>query len=211
MNPLEDVSSSSDLNFALRSDLRPGDLGTLVSLHGAIYARECGFDSTFEAHIARHLGEFAQERTDCDRLWIAERQGCLVGSIAVVGCSGRDSQLCWLLVEPSARSVGLGRRLLQTAVAFCCRCRYEYVFLKSFSVLTAASQLFQSIGFQKVEQRPSECWGVAVIEEWYALHPFGQRHASQTELASSGTRKLSSGNRLSGIPIKNRGRDESRQ
>lgn len=196
MNPLKDISSVSDMNFALRSDLRPGDLGALVSLHGTIYARECGFDSTFEAHVARHLGEFVHERTECDRLWIAERQGCLVGSIAVVGRSGRDSQLCWLLVEPSARSLGLGRRLLQAAVEFCRRCRYEYVYLKSFNVLTAASRLFRSIGFQKVEERPSECWGVAVIEEWYALHPFGRRHALPTELARSGTRSLSSENHL---------------
>lgn len=173
MIPLEDVPSDSDVTFTLRSDLRPGDLGTLVSLHGSVYARECGFDSTFEAHVARLLGEFIHERTDRDRLWIVERERHLVGSIAVVGRSGRDSQLCWLLVEPSARSLGLGRRLLHAAIEFCRRCRYEYVFLQSFSVLTAASRLFRSIGFEKVEERPSERWGVPVIEEWYALHPFG--------------------------------------
>jgi ribosomal protein S18 acetylase RimI-like enzyme len=185
MNSRKDLSSDSDATFALRNDPRPGDLGAVISLHGTVYARECGFDSTFEVHVARLLAEFVHERTDRDGLWIAGRDGGLVGSIAVVGRSGRDAQLCWLLVEPSARSLGLGRRLLDAAVAFCRRCEYEYVFLRSFRVLTAASYLFRSIGFEKVAERPSECWGVAMIEECYALHPFGRRHPSPGALAST--------------------------
>ena len=185
MNLLEDLPSDSGVTFELRSDLRPGDLGALVALHGTVYARECGFDSTFEAHIARHLGEFVQARTDCDQLWIAEWEGRLAGSIAIVSHSERDAQLCWLLVDPPARSMGLGKRLLHEAVAFCRRCSYEYVFLRSFSGLTIASRLFQSVGFEKVEERPSERWGVVVVAEWYVLHPFRRRHPSPNELASS--------------------------
>ena len=185
MNPLESPSSDSATAFALRHDLRPGDLGALVSLHGTVYARECGFGSTFEAHVARLLGEFVHSRTYSDQLWIAEWEGRLAGSIAVVSHSERDAQLCWLLVDPSARSVGLGKRVLHEAVAFCRRCRYEYVFLRSFCSLAAASHLFRSVGFEKVEEKPCERWGVAVIEEWYVLHPFGRRYPSPTELASS--------------------------
>jgi GNAT superfamily N-acetyltransferase len=99
--------------------------------------------------------------------------------------SERDAQLCWLLVDPPARSVGLGKRQIHEAVAFCRRYRYEYVFLRSFSGLAIASRLFQSVGFEKVEQRPSERWGVVVVEEWYVLHPFGRRYPSRTELANS--------------------------
>jgi ribosomal protein S18 acetylase RimI-like enzyme len=183
MNSLKDLPSDSDVTFALRNDLRPGDLGALISLHGTVYAREFGFDSTFEAHVARLLGEFVHERTDHDGFWIAERGVCLVGSIAVVGRSGRDCELCWLLVEPSARSLGLGRRLLHAAVEFCRGCRYEYVSLRSFRVLTAASHLFRSVGFEKVAEKPRERWGVAVVEECYALHPFGRRHPSPGALA----------------------------
>ena len=185
MSTLRDPPPESATAFAVRHDLRPGDIGALVSLHGTAYARECGFDSTFEAHIARHLGEFVQARTDCDQLWIAEWEGRLAGSIAIVSHSERDAQLCWLLVDPPARSVGLGKRLLQEAVAFC-RCRkYEYVFLRSFRVLAAASRLFRLVGFEKVQERPSERWGVVVVAEWYVLHPFRRRHPSPNELASS--------------------------
>jgi ribosomal protein S18 acetylase RimI-like enzyme len=185
MNTLEDPLSDSATAFALRHDLRPGDLGALVSLHGTAYARECGFDSTFEAHVARLLGEFVPARTERDRLWIAERGGRLAGSIAIVSHSEKDAQLRWLLVDPSSRSLGLGRRLLHEAVAFCRRCEYEYVFLRTIRVLTAASHLFRSVGFGKVGERPGERWGVAVVEEWYVLHPLGRRHPSPGELAGS--------------------------
>jgi N-acetylglutamate synthase-like GNAT family acetyltransferase len=166
--------------FVLRNDLRPGDLGTLVSLHGTIYARECGFDSTFEAHVARHLAELVHAQTERDRLWVADWQGSLAGSIAIASHTEKDAQLCWLLVHPSARFLGLGRRLLHEAVAFCHQYGYEYVFLRTISALTAAAHLFRSVGFEKVRERPGERWGMAVIEEWYVLHPFG-RHPSPGE------------------------------
>jgi|SRR5579884_2539441 len=185
MNRFEAPSSDSAGMLVLRHNLRPGDLGSLISLHGTVYAQECGFDSTFEAHVAYLLGEFVQSRTDCDRLWIAEREGRLVGSIAIISHSERDAQLCWLLVDPSARSLGLGRRLLHEAIAFC-RCRrYEYVFLRSISVLKAASRLFRSVGFEKVEEMSSKRWGAAVIEEWYVLHPFQRRYPVPAELVNS--------------------------
>ncbi|HEU5406239.1 MAG TPA: GNAT family N-acetyltransferase [Nitrospira sp.] len=174
MNRREAPPFNSDRIFELRNDVRPGDLGSVISLHGSVFAQECGFDSAFEAQVARHLGEFIPARTSGDRLWLAERQRRLVGSVAIVSHSEKDAQVCWLLVDPSARSLGLGRRLLQEAIAFCRRRRYEYVFLRSFRVLAAASRLFRSVGFEKVEERPSACWGVAGIEESYVLHPLEQ-------------------------------------
>lgn len=180
-SPAPDLS----IPFALRNDFRPGDLGVIVSLHGIHYARECGFDSTFEAYVACLLGEFVDARTDRDQFWIAEWQGRIVGSIAIVSRSGKDAQLSWFLVDPSAGSLVLGNNLLHEAVAFCLHWEYEYVFVRNPSVLTTASRLFRSVGFEKVGERPSERWGVAVIEELYALHPFGRRHPSQSELASS--------------------------
>jgi N-acetylglutamate synthase-like GNAT family acetyltransferase len=172
MKILEKPPCDSAKTFALRHDLRPGDLGALVALHGAVFSRECGFDATFEAHVACLLGEFVHKRTELDRLWIAEWEGRLVGSIAILSHSERDAQLRWFLVDPSARCMGLGKRLLEEAVAFCRGSWYEYVFLRTARNLTAASHLFRSVGFEKVEERPGERWGAAVIEEWYVLYPF---------------------------------------
>jgi N-acetylglutamate synthase-like GNAT family acetyltransferase len=176
MNPLEVSLCDSTVTFDLRHDIRPGDLGDLVALHGTVFARECGFDATFEAHVACRLGEFVHKQSELDRLWIAEWDGRLVGSIAIVSHSEKDAQLRWFLVDPSARSLGLGRILLDEAIAFCRQCCYEYVYLHTVRSLTVASHLFRSVGFETVEERPSERWGVSAIEEWYVLYPFREEN-----------------------------------
>ena len=154
----------------LRHDFKPGDLGTIVHLHGTIYAREYGFDETFEAYVAGPLAEFARIRAHRDRIWLAEREGRIVGCIAIVGASQNEAQLRWFLVDPSARGQGLGRQLLQEAVEFSKSQDYRSVFLWTVSTLTAAARLYQSFGFRKVEEKPCRQWGVNVVEERYVLN-----------------------------------------
>jgi ribosomal protein S18 acetylase RimI-like enzyme len=155
--------------LAIRTTLVPGDLGSLVRLHGLLYAREYGFDVTFEAYVAGPLAEFVRRRSDRDRLWIAERAGEIVGSIAIVGTSETEAQLRWFLVDPSARGLGLGTILLQEAVAFARRSGHATIFLWTVSALTAAARLYRRFGFQKAEERPARRWGVEVVEERYVL------------------------------------------
>jgi N-acetylglutamate synthase-like GNAT family acetyltransferase len=144
-------------------------LGSLVRLHGIVYAREYGFDETFEAYVAAPLAEFVRSHSDRDRLWIAEREGSIVGCIAIVGVSAEEGQLRWFLVDPSARGRGLGTRLLREAIAFS-KCRgFQTLFLWTVSALTAAARLYQSFGFEKVEEKRGRHWGVRVVEEKYRL------------------------------------------
>jgi GNAT superfamily N-acetyltransferase len=157
-------------DIALRHELKPGDLGSIVHLHGTLYAREYGFDPTFEAYVAGPLAQFVLTRTERDRLWIAERDECLIGCIAIVGVSEKEAQLRWFLADPSARGCGLGKRLLQEAMTFCRERGYDSVFLWTVSALTAAARLYRSAGFRKVEEKAGERWGVAVIEEKYVWH-----------------------------------------
>jgi GNAT superfamily N-acetyltransferase len=157
------------MNITLRHDLRPGDLGTVVKLHGTVYAIEYGFDVTFEAYVAGPLAQFALTRTDRDRLWLAERAGSIVGCVAIVGTSADEAQLRWYLVTPEARGAGLGKRLLHEALAFCRSCGYQSVFLWTVSALTAAAGLYRSVGFERVEATPAQRWGVPVVEEKYLL------------------------------------------
>jgi len=156
-------------SFVLRYDLKPGDLGQIVYLHGTLYSEEYGFDTTFEAYVAGPLAELVRTRSDRDRLWIAEHDGRIVGCIAIVGSSCDEAQLRWFLVHPSVRGTGLGARLLHEAVAFCRDRGYESVFLWTVSALTAAARLYQSSGFVKVEELPGRQWGVDVVEERYVL------------------------------------------
>lgn len=161
---------AADGAIELRHDLRPGDLGNVLALHGVLYAAEYGFNHIFESYVAETLAEFARApRPDRDRLWVAERDGHLVGSIAIVGREGGAAQLRWLLVAPDARGHGLGRRLIGEALAFCRAAGYSSVYLWTVSALTEAAHLYSAIGFQKTEALPPSFWGVEVIEERYDL------------------------------------------
>jgi ribosomal protein S18 acetylase RimI-like enzyme len=153
----------------LRTELRPGDLGAIVHLHGVTYARERGFDPTFEAYVAGPLAEFVRRGTARERLWVAEQGARLVGCVAIVAAAPQTAQLRWFLVEPAARGRGLGKRLLNEALAFCRACRYEDVILWTESVLTAAARLYRAAGFRKTEERPGRLWGVDLVEEKYEL------------------------------------------
>lgn len=155
--------------ITLRTELRPGDLGMIVHLHGVIYAQERGFDPTFEAYVAAPLAEFIRGRTDRQRLWIAERAGRIVGCIAIVAVSPATAQLRWFLVDPSARGCGLGKRLLDEAIAFCRQAGYAEVILWTERALTAAARLYQAAGFRKTHEKAGRLWGVDLVEEKYEL------------------------------------------
>jgi ribosomal protein S18 acetylase RimI-like enzyme len=153
----------------LRTDLRPGDLGAVVALHGTLYAREYGFDATFEAYVAGPLAAFVLAGSPRERLWLAEQDGRLVGCVAVVAAGPDTAQLRWFLVDPAARGAGLGRRLLGEAVEFCAGHGYRSVILWTVSALTAAARLYRAAGFRKVEENAGRRWGVEVVEEKYEL------------------------------------------
>src|SRR6266480_599204 len=101
----------------IRTDIRPGDIGYIIHLHGILYAREHNLDHTFEGYVASGLGEFAKSFDERkDRLWIAVESGRIVGSIAIAGQADHIAQLRWFLVHPEARGRGVGGRLLGDAV-----------------------------------------------------------------------------------------------
>jgi GNAT superfamily N-acetyltransferase len=154
-------------SVSLRTTLVPGDLGTVVALHGVLYAREHGFDPTFEAYVAGPLAEFVRARSPRERMWIAERDQRIVGSVAIVAASADVAQLRWFLVDPAARGAGLGRRLLTEAIAFSREQGYCSIVLWTVQALTAAARLYLEAGFHKVEERPGHLWGVDVVEEKY--------------------------------------------
>ena len=153
----------------LRTEMMAGDLGRIVSLHGELYAREYGFDQTFEAYVAGPLAEFVRTRSPANRLWIAEHEDRIVGCVAIVAASARAAQLRWYLVVPEGRRRGLGRRLLAEAIAFSRQQGYETVFLWTVSALTAAAKQYRAAGFRKTEEKPGMMWGRDVVEEKYEL------------------------------------------
>jgi len=159
------------VKWKIRHRIKPGDIGCLTYLHGILYAKECGYDQTFEAYVAGGLAEFVQSfNPDKDRIWLTETKGRVVGSIAIVGHSAVDAQLRWFLVHPDYRGLGIGKELLKDALRFCRECGYKTVFLWTASELVEAGRLYTRFGFGKTEEKTHEIWGKRVTEERYDLH-----------------------------------------
>ena len=148
--------------FDIRHQLRPGDLGMVIHLHGVLYAREYGLDTTFEPYVAKPLADFAI--SGAGRLWIAEEDGRVIGSIAVVDAEDGVGQLRWFLLTPEARGTGLGRRMLETALTYCRDRGMRSVFLWSFAQLDDALRLYERAGFRITERNTSRLWGAERTE-----------------------------------------------
>jgi DNA-binding MarR family transcriptional regulator/N-acetylglutamate synthase-like GNAT family acetyltransferase len=152
--------------------LRPpqgGDLGWVVHRHGALYAQEYGYDERFEALVAEIVAEFVRNLdSKRERCWIAEKDGEVVGSVFVVRKSKRVAKLRLLLVEPSARELGIGRRLVEECVRFARRVGYKKMMLWTQSELGAARHLYKEAGFKLVGRERHRSWGREhlVAETW---------------------------------------------
>jgi len=154
----------------IRTNIQPGDLGYVISLHGILYAQEYGLDHTFEGYVASGVGEFGKSFDERkDRLWLAEDYGQIAGSIAIAGQSDLTAQLRWFLVAPDARGCGLGNSLLKAALDFCRAREFRSVFLWTLSDLKGAARLYQQAGFHRTEHETHEIWGAVRTEERYDL------------------------------------------
>ena len=153
----------------VRNELRPGDIGYLVYLHGVLYAREVGWDHTFEAYMAGPLVEFAKSHNERERIWIVEDNGKVAGSIGIVEAAADTAQLRWFLLHPDLRGRGLGKWLIEQALQFCREKGYSQVFLLTTGELKAAAHLYRSAGFQLTESLTYQLWGATVTEQRYDL------------------------------------------
>jgi DNA-binding MarR family transcriptional regulator/GNAT superfamily N-acetyltransferase len=147
---------------------RPGDIGWVVQRHGALYAEEYGFDSRFEALVAHVSGDFlAQHDPARERCWIAECDGVNVGSVFLVRKSDEIAKLRLLIVEPAARGLGIGKRLVEECIEFARRAGYRGITLWTNDVLVAARNIYQHVGFRLVTSAPHADFGPPMIgEDW---------------------------------------------
>ncbi|WP_407176444.1 GNAT family N-acetyltransferase [Bradyrhizobium sp. STM 3562] len=151
---------------AILRDPRPGDMGYVVQSHGALYASEYGFDSSFEALVAEIAAEFITSfDASRERCWIADIDGRPVGSVFLVRHNDDVAKLRLLLVEPSARGLGLGQRLVAECVSFARACGYRSITLWTQSILIAARKIYQDAGFALVKSEPHRSFGQNLIGE----------------------------------------------
>jgi len=149
---------------------RPGDMGRVVQLHGELYAREFGYDTTFEALVAEIAAAFVRDFDPrLERCWIAELNGEVVGSVFLVRQSRTTSKLRLLVLHPKARGLGLGRRLTQACIRFARRAGYRKMALWTQSHLAAARAIYQAEGFRKVSEEKHRSFGKRLVAEVWEL------------------------------------------
>ena len=145
-------------------------MGRVVQLHGELYAREFGYDATFEALVAEIAAGFVRNfDPQHERCWIAEMGGEVVGSVFVVRVSAKVSKLRLLIVDPKARGMGLGRRLTRVCIRFARVVGYRKMVLWTQSHLAAARAIYQAEGFRRIASQEHRSFGRRLVAETWEL------------------------------------------
>ena len=150
---------------------QPGDMGWVVQRHGILYSEEYGWDEQFEALVAEIVTGFIRNfDPKKERCWIAEMNGDNVGSVFLVKQSDTAAKLRLLLVEPKARGLGIGTRLVNECLKFAQQVGYSKITLWTNSILTAARQIYQKAGFRLINAQPHKSFGQALVAETWELN-----------------------------------------
>ena len=159
------------MSVVLRPADRPGDLGWVVMAHGEVYAEQFGWDTDFEALVARIVADYASEHDPArEAAWIAEVDSVRVGCVFLVaGDEPTVARLRILLVTPAARGLGVGTRLVEECLAFAREVGYERVTLWTNDVLASARRIYEAQGFVLIEEDPHHSFGRDLVGQNWEL------------------------------------------
>jgi DNA-binding MarR family transcriptional regulator/GNAT superfamily N-acetyltransferase len=186
--PAASAATPAVAGYTLRTH-RVGDMGWIVHRHGALYAQEYGWDERFEGFVAGIVAHFIEHFDPVgERCWIAERDGAIVGSVFVVRHTKTVAKLRLLYVEPSARGLGIGRRLVDECISFARAAGYRTLMLWTNSILDAARHIYEGSGFTRVGRERQHRFGHDnVFETWkLELRPGRPTAGRQTTKQTTG-------------------------
>ncbi len=151
----------------IRSELRPGDIGYVIYMHGDLYSREYQYGIEFETYVAEGLCEFYRKyNQETDRVWICEHGDKIVGFLLLMN-RGKAAQLRYFLIDPEYRGIGLGSKLMSLYMEFLEECGHKESYLWTTHELTAAARLYKRVGFQLTEEKDSTAFGKPLKEQRY--------------------------------------------
>lgn len=167
MHQIESLLGGTDSSYVLR-DPQPGDMGWIVHRQAVLYAQEYGWNSEYEALtadiVAKYLRNFDPH---WERCWIVEKQGSVVGSVFIVKEGETTAKLRLLYVDPSARGLGIGSRLVDECLRFARQAGYKKIILWTNSVLIGARKIYEKAGFELVEETPHHSFGKDLVgQNW---------------------------------------------
>jgi GNAT superfamily N-acetyltransferase len=165
------------MNESLSQSIRirqsgPGDAGYVACMHGRYYCKRHGFFGKAEYYFIKYLADFVLN-PEGGRLWIAEADGNIAGSAAIVRVDDKTAQFRWFLIDENYQNMGIGSRLMKTALDFCRENNYENIFLWTFKGLDTARRLYNKAGFILTEEKANNEWSsVEIIEQKMELNPY---------------------------------------
>lgn len=147
----------------------PGDFGWVVQRHGTLYRQEYGWDETFEALVARVVADFIEHRDrERERAWIAEVEGNRLGCVFCMKKTNDVAQLRILLVEPTARGIGIGSTLVNECIRFAKHVHYKQMMLWTNDVLVDARRIYERAGFHLIEEEKHHSFGHDLVgQNWW--------------------------------------------
>ena len=163
MGRIQSLLGETEPSYLLR-DPEPGDMGWIVHRQAVLYAQEYGWNAEYEALVAEITAKFIREfDPGSERCWIAEKNGKAVGSVFLVRLDETTAKLRLLYVDPSARGLGIGGRLVDECLRFARQAGYQKIILWTNSVLTAARRIYDRVGFELIEEEPHHSFGKDLI------------------------------------------------
>ena len=157
-------------DIVIRTELRPGDIGYVIYLHGKLYREEYNYGIAFEAYVAQGMYEFYQQyHPEKDRVWICEHRDKIVGFLLLMHREGNVAQLRYFILEPEYRGIGLGKKLMELYMEHFRSTGYRGSYLWTTHELAAAASLYMRHGFVRTEEKASQAFGKSLYEVKFEL------------------------------------------